>query len=191
MLQRHLNQYRTHQTVYMPCASALLVELAGSREGDIEGERVLLPSDLDNVARETGCLGDIVAKEEKLREAQCFDSLEALRTAIRSRRSITYYRQLNQRSQKQATRSWDAVHRLRVRERLAIAKYRVARNALMKLRGPGAWTKTLRILEDKDAKDLDSQIFDIDDIRRRSDASSRINNVHNTEAPRSKCLGFG
>ena len=164
VLQRHLDQYRSQQQVYMPCVSALLDGLSGSRVGDIEAEPIFLPSNLDEVARTTGCLGDVATKEDCLREAQCFDSLETLRAVIRSRRSISYFRQLNQRSQKQNTRSWGAIHRLRAREKLAIQKYHAARDALMHLRGPGAWTKTLRILEDRDVKDLDSQIFDIDEV---------------------------
>ena len=165
VLQRHLDQYRSQQQVYMPCVSALLAGLSGSRVGDIEAEQVFLPSDLDDAGRTTGCLGDVASKEAQLREAQCFDSLETLRTIIRSRRSITYFRQLNQRSQRQNTRSWGALHRLKAREKLAVQKYRAARTALMHLRGPGDWTRTLRNLEDKDVKDLDSQVFDIDDTQ--------------------------
>lgn len=172
MLQRHLRQFRELQAVYMPCSRLLLAAKAGSREGDIEMESLLLPSALEYGLRETGCARGLVGKEEKFREAQCFDALETIRTMQRTQRSLKAFRRRNLRGQRQTGRSFATIQCLQGKSDLAAGKYAVARTALLTLRGPGAWEATLRVLKQDDIRALDSEIFDIDSSRKANQGVS-------------------
>lgn len=146
----------------MACVAPQLANLSGSREGDIEGEPLFLPSALDARRRIDGCYKDMADREAQLRQAQCYDALEAIRAIQRTKRSIRAFRQKNLRGQAATTRTLQVLERLDAKTTLAVGKYRTAREALLVLRGPGAWQTDLRLLTDSDIRALDSQIFDID-----------------------------
>lgn len=146
----------------MPGVAAILRELAGTREGDVETEALLLPSALAANLRTVGCLGGVVEKEDRLREAQCHDALETIRSMQRTRRSVRSFRKRHIRGQRQTGRTMAIIHRLEAKSDIAVAKYRAARAALVHLRGEGPWMATLRVLEAKDVASLDSGIFDTD-----------------------------
>lgn len=167
-LQRHLRQFRELQAVYMPCSVALLAAKSGCREGDVETEMLILPSEVAAGLRGSGCTEGFALKEEKFREAQCYDALETIRTMQRTRRSLKAFRRRNLRGQRQTGRAFAAIKRLEGKSSLAAEKYHRARDALLVLRGPGEWEKVLRILKQEDIRALDTEIFDIDNARKPS-----------------------
>ena len=63
----------------MFCVGAELAKLSGSREGDIESEPLFLPLALASGLRNEGCYKDMAEREAQLRQAQCYDALEAIR----------------------------------------------------------------------------------------------------------------
>lgn len=146
----------------MFCVGAELAKISGSREGDVETERLFMPSGLLSALRQEGCYRDMGAREAKLREAQCYDALETIRTLQRTKRSIQAFRHRNLRGVAATTRTSQVLDRLAAKSELAVAKYCIAREALLVLRGPGPWQDDLRVLNDSDVRALDSQIFDID-----------------------------
>lgn len=146
----------------MPGAAAQLRELSGTREGDVETETLLLPSALTPSGRAVGCLGGVSDKEDKLREAQCHDALETIRSMQRTRRSVRSFRKRHIRGQRRTGRTMAILTRLEAKSDMAVIKYRAARAALVQLRGNGAWMATLQVLEDKDIASLDSGVFDTD-----------------------------
>lgn len=177
-LQRHLRQFRDLQAVYMSCSTALLAANSGSREGNVETEALILPSSLLPDVRRTGCAEGLAAKEEKLREAQCYDALETVRTMQRTQRSLKAFRNRNLRGQRQTGRSFATILRLQGKSTLAAEKYHTARAALLALRGPGIWENTLRVLKAEDIRALDSEIFDIDESRNASKGVSFDSGSH-------------
>lgn len=146
----------------MPGVAAKLTELAGTREGDVETETLLLPSALPPNLRAAGSLGGVVEKEDKLREAQCHDALETIRSMQRTRRSVRSFRKRHIRGQRRTGRTMAIIVRLEAKSDMAVAKYRAARAALVELRGEGTWMAMLRVLEAKDVAALDSGVFDTD-----------------------------
>lgn len=146
----------------MFCVGAELAKVSGSREGDIEAEQLFMPSGLPSALRQEGCYRDMGSREAKLREAQCYDALETIRTLQRTKRSIQAFRHRNLRGVAATTRTSQVLDRLAAKSELAVMKYRIAREALLVLCGPGPWQDDLRILNESDVRALDSQIFDID-----------------------------
>ncbi|PBK63779.1 hypothetical protein ARMSODRAFT_893876, partial [Armillaria solidipes] len=161
-VHKHLRQLRDLQSEFMPCVKAQLRRAVGESR-DVEHHKLWLPSDLNPVLREKGCLAGVGDIEAKLREAQCLDALATLRSALRARHSLFARRNKNFRGQKQSMRAADAAHRLDRKCKLMAAKYNIARAALKVLRGAGPWEDSLRELKAGDITSLHGSVLEIDD----------------------------
>ena len=76
--------------------------------------------------------------EQRLREAQCTDALQGLRTRIYMRTRLLQYKRLNVRHQAPNVRARDALTSVEEKIELLAAKYRRAREALQSLVGTAA-----------------------------------------------------
>ncbi|KIY60951.1 hypothetical protein CYLTODRAFT_384870, partial [Cylindrobasidium torrendii FP15055 ss-10] len=162
-LQRDLQQFREVQQVYMPCAAAILAGHAGERTGDIETERVFLPSAIDPGIRLSGCATGLAAIEEAMQEAQCLAALEDIRSIQRGARQLATFARAGPRGYNMTGRSFDAQKRMKALTTKAVQTYHASRHALLRLRGHGSWEKVLQVLDEKrDIRDAASDIFAAD-----------------------------
>ena len=113
---------------------------------------IWLPSRIPEPYRSKICVHDLSAIEEKLRTAQCTDSLESLRRILRIKSRMVQFKNKNIRGQREGTRSRAVIDRVHERARLAAEKYRAARNAKYCLIGPGDWESRFRTLADGDIR---------------------------------------
>ncbi|KIY64699.1 hypothetical protein CYLTODRAFT_456982 [Cylindrobasidium torrendii FP15055 ss-10] len=157
-MKRMLQEFRSVQQTYMPFLATLLAARAGEREGDIETERLYLPSALPARLRDR-CLDAAAAKEDRMRETQCFTALEEIRAVQRAVSQVRTFKTRNVRGTKRSGRSFDLIKRLSLKGKAAAGKYRAAHGALTNLRGQGEWMLLLRQLDDKDIRGLSSEVF--------------------------------
>ncbi|KAJ7022137.1 hypothetical protein C8F04DRAFT_971879, partial [Mycena alexandri] len=110
-----------------------------------------LPSELPQEERASGCKGNLVEMEARLRESQSTDSLSAIRLALHSKRHLISFCHGNIGGQVRMTRSHSIVDQLGIRVDALAAKYNDARRALLVLRGEG-YAPHLRKLEKEDLR---------------------------------------
>jgi len=111
-----------------------------------------LPSKLPADDREKICMAGLSVAEEKLRTAQCYDSLESIRHILTVKTRMVQFKNKNIRGQREGTRSRAVIDRVHGRARAAADKYRVARKAKLSLVGNGGWEASLRELKDEDIR---------------------------------------
>jgi hypothetical protein len=116
---------------------------------DIE---VWLPSRVRLPHRSQVCQPGLAEIEERIRTAQCFDALEAVRHVLKIKARIVEFKNKNVRGQRDGTRSSSVIDRVHERARQSAEKYRVARAAKLALSGTGDWENALRILFDGDVR---------------------------------------
>jgi hypothetical protein len=128
-----------------------------------ESITLLLPSDLDARDRDAVCLGGVANCEKELRFAQLEDSLNDLRRARRTRHGlITFHKvQLAGQGQKTQTKSQAAMKTIQDRIDRCVRRYRVARDALLRLDPRGEWTKLYLPLTDNDNRGPMKELVEI------------------------------
>ncbi|KDR65407.1 hypothetical protein GALMADRAFT_148720 [Galerina marginata CBS 339.88] len=92
------------------------------------------------------------AIEERLRDAQCSDSLEKIQRILKVKSRMIYFKNKNLRGQRDGTRSRTVIDRVHEKARHAADRYRSARRGKLALTGPGKWEETFRVLEDGDIR---------------------------------------
>lgn len=134
----------------------------GSVEGDavreVEDIPLYLPSDSWVQAyRANVCDDNLIRIEDRLRDAQASEGLQELRRHLRTRTFVNRYKIKNLVGQRDngIGRQWLAT--IDRRAMAAANKYRRARTALLHLRGPGEWEKTLRELRDDDVRSFNER----------------------------------
>ncbi|KIY68994.1 hypothetical protein CYLTODRAFT_350404, partial [Cylindrobasidium torrendii FP15055 ss-10] len=157
-MKRMLQEFRSIQQTYMPFMATFLANHAGERDGDIETERLYLPSALPVPLRDR-CLDDAPKVEERLCESQCFTALEEIRSVQRAVHQTRSFKKANVRGTKRSGRSFDLIKRLSLKGKAAANKYRAGHRALQSLRGSGSWELVLRDLKPDDIKGLSSEVF--------------------------------
>ncbi|KIP01314.1 hypothetical protein PHLGIDRAFT_55306, partial [Phlebiopsis gigantea 11061_1 CR5-6] len=164
-LRRKILELRKAQLMYMP---GLSMHVRFREDGcpdhlaslDAEHIPLYLPSDpaLAGVQL-TASSKELVDLESRLREAQAQEALDDLRSVLRTRTFANKYKIKNvtgQRSNVRA-RSWqDTINR---RATACAAQYRRARTALLILRGPGTWERSLKVLEDNDIRAINDRVL--------------------------------
>ena len=163
-LQKRITIFRRLQTVYMPGVVMKLAEDNAQDDGphDVEDVRLWLPSALEPKLRMDGCHKDLASMEEQLREAQCQDALGKIRNLERAKMHFIHHRNSYTRGQKSATRSHTLIDGIAQKVKLVASRYRVAREALVALRGSGQWENELRVLKDEDICSPNASAFDIE-----------------------------
>ncbi|KAF9552469.1 hypothetical protein CPC08DRAFT_738160 [Agrocybe pediades] len=123
---------------------------AGVTEGSTasdnpEDAEIWLPSNIPTEHRTRVCSPGLPDKEEKLRLAQCHDSLDTIRHILRIKSRMVAFKNQNVRGQREGTRLRAIIDRIHER-------YRAVRIAYKKLCGPGTWEDTLCVLHDGDLR---------------------------------------
>ena len=139
LLHRQLKQFRNLQAVYMPAASFMMAQydeaqkslpIEGRARDEVEYHLLWLPSALPDDHRLHNCLANLVTIETKLRQAQCYDTLEKIRSLQRGRLSFIGFRNRNIRGQNPNTRASETIARVETKCMALAVKYREARAAL-------------------------------------------------------------
>ncbi|KAJ7749884.1 hypothetical protein B0H16DRAFT_1318981 [Mycena metata] len=135
-----LGRWRKLQEVYMSAAVRELEEEEDARDPDLpppnaEEVKLYLPSGLRRADREDGCRKGLPTMEGKLREGQCRDALNVLRSRLHTKHHLLDYRDESVVGQRAATRAYTLLERIGERVDTVSAKYRRARAALIALRG--------------------------------------------------------
>ncbi|PPQ74198.1 hypothetical protein CVT24_012717 [Panaeolus cyanescens] len=124
------------------------------KESDMYPENITIwvPSLIPANKRAEVCHPEVADIEEKYRSSQCTDALAMLRHILKVKSRLIHFKNKNIRGQKAGTRSRAIIDRVHLRARMAVDKYRHARQAKFMLSGSGDWEKTLRVLADSDIR---------------------------------------
>ncbi|EDR05358.1 uncharacterized protein LACBIDRAFT_329781 [Laccaria bicolor S238N-H82] len=111
-----------------------------------------LPSTLSAASWASICPPWLSSIEEKLRVAQCNDSLDNIHQILRIKARMVLFKHKHVRGQREGMRSQAVIDRIHASARVAVERYRHARLAKMSLSGPGDWEKGLCPLLDSDIR---------------------------------------
>ena len=148
-----IEKWRQIQMIYMPGVLDVDAnDLETSPQVKAESIILWLPSQLDARDQDTICLGGIVSIEKELWFVQLEDSLNDLRRARRTRRGLIVFHkvQLTGQGQKTQTKSQAAMRTIQDRIDRCARRYRVAREALLRLSMPRDWCETYPPLTNDD-----------------------------------------
>ncbi len=155
LLRAKIKKFEELRATYMP---GLLQFVSETQEVDhssggtlAEEVQLWLPSSLPADCRGQVC-GSLSDMEEHLRIAQCHDALNLVRHVLRLKMWMVEYKNKNVRGQWDGTRSRVGIDAIHKQALAAALKYHTAREAKLKLSGPGDWERTLRELEDSDIR---------------------------------------
>lgn len=115
---------------------------------------LFMPSSIDVQSRTTTCSASVFDIETQLRLAQTSDSLEDLRYHLRLRNYTNRFKIKNVTGQRPNTQARNLQKHIDDKVRASAIKYRGARAAYLKLKGPGEWEHLYRQLEEKDVRGL-------------------------------------
>ena len=113
---------------------------------------IWLPSRVAEAHRSRVCREGLVDIEERIRTAQCYDALDAIRHALTVKSRMIMFKNKNVRGQRGGLRSKSVIDRVHQKAREQAAKYRTAREAKYTLCGEGPWEEVLRVLLDGDVR---------------------------------------
>lgn len=151
-----LKVYRLLQQIYEPGAGRAIARLEDQRDSDNDPPqpkhiKLWLPSELALNEQPSGCSPGLLVMEAKLREAQCYDALNAIRSLLHARSHLITFRNDNVTGQHAVTRSRSLITRIGDKLRFQAIKYRRARKALISL--PSEDSSIYAVL--RELKDLD------------------------------------
>ena len=117
-----------------------------------EDADIWLPSRIAQAHRSRVCREGLAEIEERIRMAQCFDALDAIRHTLTIKSRMVLFKNKNVRGQRDGTHSRSVIDRVHERARAQALKYRAAREAKYALCGGGPWEEVLRVLMDGDVR---------------------------------------
>ncbi|KAK6996428.1 CxC2 domain-containing protein [Favolaschia claudopus] len=152
------------QAKYMPGLKTWLSQqtpaLPTGNNAQPETIPIYLPSSLPPDARAVVCAPSLVQQEDALRYAQAQEALHSLRSNLRTR---TFAHQFKRRhvanSQGAYTKSRELLDGIERRIGSASSRYRAAREALLHLRGSGAWEEELQELKKEDIRGMNERLL--------------------------------
>ncbi|KAJ6558618.1 hypothetical protein DFH09DRAFT_1084132 [Mycena vulgaris] len=135
-----LQTFRALQARHMTAAVAVMEKEEEERDGEEvpgnpEEVKLWMPSQLTARQRVWGCVKGLGDREGKLREAQCSNALDVLRSWLHAKRHMITSRNSQIVGQKQATCSFTLIGQIGERIEATATKYRRARAALIVLFG--------------------------------------------------------
>ncbi|KAK7000631.1 hypothetical protein R3P38DRAFT_2797322 [Favolaschia claudopus] len=167
-----ISKFRNLQKIYMPGAPGCLEELEGTRDVDsppVAAERVKLfmPSEMPGASGDglRGCVSGLLLMEEKLRVAQCQNSLVSLRARLHAKRHLISFRNANITGQVLSTKARTLIEQLGERVESYANRYRQGRKALDCLTGEDSFPD-LRPLRPEDVQ-LDGDAGETDAAARK------------------------
>ncbi|KAJ7841679.1 hypothetical protein B0H13DRAFT_1910144 [Mycena leptocephala] len=119
--------------------------------------KICLPSSLPAADREAVCVAGLAKQEEELRNAQAEDALRDLRRGLRTRTFAHRFKRKHLSGQGMYTKSRSLLDSIEDRIRDASSWYRVARAALLALRGAGEWEQVLQVLRKEDVRGMNER----------------------------------
>ncbi|KAF7327197.1 CxC2 domain-containing protein [Mycena kentingensis (nom. inval.)] len=159
-------RFRDLQAVYMPGAAASLAEAEATRDPNLppplaEDVVLMMPSSLATPA--AGCLAGVAEVEERLRVAECENSLSETRFTLHGKRWLIAHRNAHVTGQLRTTKTAKLIERVGVRADRYIWRYRRGYAALLGLGALGRFPKLreltpadVQLPEDLDGTDLDA-----------------------------------
>jgi len=141
-LLHRIEKWRRLQTAYMPgVLDTGTSDSESPQRVKAESIKLWLPSQLDTEDRNVLCLESAINSEKELRFAQLEDSLNDLRRARRIWRGLVAFHkvQLVGEGQKTQTKSRAVMQTVQERIDRCVRRYRVAREALLRLDPKGGW----------------------------------------------------
>jgi len=155
-LLTRIQKLDTVRSKYMPGLGMHLARLPRTTDevSPLTPERIslYLPSSLPRDHRASICVADIPEIEDQLRFAQASEALTTLRCQLMKRTYASRYKEQNISSQRYYTRFQTLQDQIESKIKMACRRYRMARAALLSLRGPGEWEDTLRELHPNDVR---------------------------------------
>ncbi|KAF7795842.1 hypothetical protein EIP86_007009 [Pleurotus ostreatoroseus] len=155
-IRRRLLAVREIQAIYMSCVPQMLARYLQSTPHAAEypeEQNLYLPSSLSPEELQ-GCKSGISALEERLRDAQLYDSLDRLRVHLHIRSRLAVNKARNVRHQGANTRARRKIDVNESKIGALADKYRAARRAKLSIAGPGDWEKQWRVLDRSDVRTL-------------------------------------
>ncbi|KAI0689949.1 hypothetical protein BC835DRAFT_1228821, partial [Cytidiella melzeri] len=164
-IRRKIMDFRRKQQTQMP---GLYVHVRFSPDGSVDDNVAQQPEDIPlympsaaaiRAFRANTCEARLLQIEEQLRSSQADEALNDLRRHLRTRTFANRYKIKNFVGQAANTRGRQWLAAIDKRALAAAKRYRHARAALLELRGPGDWEKTLRVLKDDDVRSLNERVL--------------------------------
>ncbi|THU94599.1 hypothetical protein K435DRAFT_668134, partial [Dendrothele bispora CBS 962.96] len=162
-LLKRINRFRSLQSMLMPRLSDVLSpedmkHIDNPDTSHPEKIRLFLPSECGTIsARNQACVAGLPMVECRLREAEALDSLEGVREGLRARTAATRFKIQNITGQVDSTRAGGVLRQIDIRIHSRKIRYRLARDALLILRGHGTWEEKLKLLKDEDVRGLNER----------------------------------
>ncbi|KAF9030058.1 hypothetical protein BJ165DRAFT_1359078 [Panaeolus papilionaceus] len=143
--------------IYMPGLLQHQANLAKQTGPVVEPEHpedftIWLPSLIPEKLREVVCYLGLAEMEHQLCTSQCYNALKLLRHNLCLKSRLVKHKQTDSQGQHESTRSRTVINRVHQKACAAGDKYHWAREAKLKLAGPGEWEKVLKILDDDDIR---------------------------------------
>lgn len=161
VLQTAVSSWEVLRALYMPGLLQLQTDLEARARLNPEGNEVSthpenvplwLPSSIPSSRRNDVCAPALPLMEQRLRTAQCHDALDGLRHVLRIKTRMVLFKNKNIRGQRDGLRSRAVIDRVHARARGFAQKYRLSRDARLKLSGSGEWESVLQVLRDGDIR---------------------------------------
>ncbi|KAK6980521.1 CxC2 domain-containing protein [Favolaschia claudopus] len=154
-----IGKFRALQKIYMPGSGRCLEEHEARRDTDLpppaaERVKLLMPSEMQaDTDDQRGCVPGLLEMEERLRVAQCENSLVSLRARLHAKRHFISFKNANIVGQVHSTKARTLIEQLGERVESYANRYRQGHKALMALKGSDAYP-TLRPLQPEDVRSL-------------------------------------
>ncbi len=147
------------QAVYMPHLHDAAAPPRALTLLDIDSFDIILPSDVPSDERITVCgqYTQLPKIEDELQYADACDALESVRHSLRMRTCYNQDKVANVTGQVRNTKARSLQASVDQAVKNAAARYRGAREAIERLRGPGPWQETLRPLLESDLVGLNER----------------------------------
>ncbi|THU87930.1 hypothetical protein K435DRAFT_866769 [Dendrothele bispora CBS 962.96] len=108
-----------------------------------------------------------------LREAEALDALQGVRDGLRARTGSSRFKMQNVTGQVGNTRASGILRQIDIRIHARKIRYRLARDALLRLRGHGDWEQSIRELKDADVRGLSERVLTREEADRREHLRER------------------
>jgi hypothetical protein len=168
-----VKRLRDEQAHFMPGLGAQLATQPATESSKRPEEmRLHLPSSFPKDVRDRICVADLPAEEERLRLAGAHEALRDLRRQLRIRIVAYQFKRKNTSSQAAYTKSQALQSGIEERIKKAVSCYRTAREALLGLRGPGAWEDILQVLRPEDIRGMNERA--LNDEEKDEERKARI-----------------
>ena len=154
-----IHKFKEVQLSFMPGLPSYITTLGPERDLTSRPEeiRLHLPSSIPSIHRQAVCSPGLADIEDQLRYAQANEALSGLRRQLRTRIMASKLSHKEAASQRSYLRSRALQDQVEVRVRQCQRRYNMARAAVLALRGPGDWERTLAVLRAQDVRGISEQ----------------------------------